>query len=302
MTGVISGFEAKARDKDQKHREQLDAEVERRKAQEHNPAKGENVWFSRRIHDGHLHHWAMFVYGKKYELRLPTREKYKDMLPKGQLVGSAVPSFKYEARIVPWSLRDEVMQIRDASIDEEGKPHALDYYICQIGWTRLSEEEVDFQCKAVGSSFGLYVLGFNDCQTFLKQFAKMIIEEPEGCALDYHWFADNIETPYHKLQEIAPDENIKAFQLHLQIAMFGAIVATTGAVVVTVYEPEKPMQAVPQRRPDQAGNGAGASGASGPSQSTAPRGGQQNVSTSGKGTKDDADDGDCCDGGCCCGC
>jgi hypothetical protein len=263
MAGILSEFEAKARAKDEEHRRKLEEEIRRRKAQEQDSSKGENVWFSRRIIDGHLYHWAIFTYGKKYELRLPSREKYKDMLPNGRLVGSVVPSFKYKASIVPWSLKDEMLQVRDASLTAEGKPYAQDYYICQIGWTTLSESDVDAQCEAASSSFGIYVLGFNDCQSFLKRFARMIIHQPEGCALDYHWFADNVETQYHRLQEIAPDENIRAYQRHLQMTIAGVVGGATGGTVI-VYEQQQPMQAVPQGRGDNTARaGGGTSGAQG---------------------------------------
>lgn len=295
MASIVTGFEAKARAKDEEHRRKVEEEVQRRRAQEQDSSKGENVWFSRRINDGHLYHWAIFTHGKKYELRLPSREKYKDMLPKGRLVGSVVPTFKYEARIAPWSLKDEMMQLRDESLAVQGKPHAQDYYICQIGWTTLTESAVDAECKAASSSFGMYVLGFNDCQSFLKRFASKIIQLPEGCALDYGWFAENIETPYHRLQEIAPDENMKAYQRYLQMSMGAMVGGTTGGAYV-VYEREKPMEAT-----QQGGSTASrADGNTGAPQSGPPKGGQQKSG----GTSNSKDGGDCCsgDGDDCCSC
>ncbi|EPE36376.1 hypothetical protein GLAREA_05714 [Glarea lozoyensis ATCC 20868] len=305
MPSILTGFEAKARAKDEEHRRKLEEEVQRRKAQEQDSSKGENVWFSRRIHDGHLYHWAIFTYGKKYELRLPSREKYKDMLPNGRLVGSVVPSFKYQANIVPWSLEDEMMQVRDASLTAEGKPHVQDYYVCQIGWTTLSERDVDAQCEAAISAFGIYVLGFNDCQSFLKRFVRMIIHQPEGCALDYHWFADNVETQYLKLQEIAPDENIRAYQLHLQMTLVGVIGGAAGGTVI-VYEQQKPMEAVPQG----GGSNNHSGGASGNAHSGAGSSGNNKTSNvggfsaaqgggSGGGNKTGSGGGD---GGCDCSC
>ena len=133
---AIYNLEAKALAKDEAHRKRIEVEVELRKAQEQDRSRGENVWFSRRIRDGHLYHWALFVYGKKYELRLPSRQKYKN-LPKGHLVGSLAPSVDYEINVAPWSMQDEMMRLRQESLDSQGKPHAQDYYICQIGWTEF---------------------------------------------------------------------------------------------------------------------------------------------------------------------
>ncbi|KAF5985794.1 hypothetical protein FCOIX_1909 [Fusarium coicis] len=240
---VIHTLEAKALAKDEAHRKKLDEEVERRKAQEQDKSRGENVWFSRRIKDGHLYHWALFVYGKKYELRLPSRQKYKD-LPKGHLVGSLVPSIDYESKIAPWSMQEEMMRLRQESLDSEGKPYAQDYYICQVGWTKLSEERVDEECEATHKSFGIYVLGFNDCQSFLRQFAKRIIKQPEDCALDFPWFEKNTQTSYHELQLIPADENIKAFQFYMRTALYGSVGATVGGVGATnedQYQPQEPM-------------------------------------------------------------
>ncbi|KAG5788391.1 hypothetical protein H9Q69_012536 [Fusarium xylarioides] len=240
---VIHTLEAKALAKDEAHRKRLEEEVERRKAQEQDKSRGENVWFSRRIKDGHLYHWALFAYGKKYELRLPSRQNFKS-LPKGHLVGSLVPSIDYESKIAPWSMQEEMMRLRQESLDSEGKPYAQDYYICQIGWTKLSEERVDEECEAAHKSFGVYVLGFNDCQSFLRQFAKRIIKQPEDCALDFWWFEKNVQTPYHELQLIPADENIKAFQFYMRTALYGSAGATVGAAGATYenqYQPQEPM-------------------------------------------------------------
>lgn len=246
----LKTLEAKARAKDEAHKQKVDAEIELRKAQELDRSKGENVWFSRRIKDGHLHHWALFTYGKKYELRLPSREKYKDMLPNGRFVGSVVPSLQYEAKISPWSLKNEMMRLREETLSNDGKPHAQDYYLCQIGWTKLTERQVDEACEATQASFGVYVLGFNDCQTFLKQFAKRIIKEPEDCAVDYPWLAENVDTAYHKLQLIPPNKHIKAYQFYLQATILGAGATTAGVAYSTVtnesYTSEKPMEATPK--------------------------------------------------------
>lgn len=233
MAGIRT-LEARAHAKDEAHRKKLEKEVERRKAQEQDKNRGENVWFSRRIKSGHLYHWALFVYGKKYELRLPSRQKFKS-LPNGHFVGSLVPSVDYEIQIAPWSLQEEMMRLRQESLDREGKPHAQDYYICQIGWTKLSEKEVDEQCETAQKSFGVYVLGFNDCQTFLRQFARRIIKQPEDCAVDFSWFEKNIQTPYHQLQLVPADENIKAFQFYIQTALYSSAGAISGAAVMT-YE------------------------------------------------------------------
>lgn len=240
---VIHTLEAKALAKDEAHRKRLEEEVERRKAQEQDRSRGENVWFSRRIKDGHLYHWALFVYGKKYELRLPSRQKYKS-LPKGHLVGSLVPSIDYESKIALWSMQDEMMRLRQESLDSEGKPYAQDYYICQIGWTKMSEKRVDEECQAAHKSFGVYVLGFNDCQSFLRQFAKRIIKQPEDCALDFPWFENNTQTAYHELQLIPPDENIKAFQFYMRTALYstaGATVVGAGSAYEHQYQSQEPM-------------------------------------------------------------
>ncbi|KAF5718827.1 hypothetical protein FMUND_4995 [Fusarium mundagurra] len=218
-------------------------EVERRKEQEQeqDKSRGENVWFSRRIKDGHLYHGALFVYGKKDELRLPSRQKYKS-LPKEHL--SVVPSVDYESNIAPWSMQQELMRLQQESLDSEIKPYAQDYYICQIGWTKLSEKRVDEKCEAAHKSFGVYVLGFNDFQSFLRQFTKRIIKQPEDCALDFPWFEKNTQTPYHELQLIHADENIKAFQFYMRTASYGSVGTTVGVAGATYehqYQPQEPM-------------------------------------------------------------
>lgn len=209
----------KAEEKDAEHKRKLDEQVNRRKAQENDTSRGEPVWFSSWINNGILHHWVLILYGKKYELRLPSREKYKETLPDAFV--AALPSIKFETKIQPWTKQQEAMKVREESIQVEGKPYAGKYYLCQIGWTTFTEAEVDAACHRIFKEFGVYVMGLHDCQTFLKDFAAVIIK-PENQALDYDWFMTNVRTPYHKLQEIDADENIKNFTLYLQgLYLFG---------------------------------------------------------------------------------
>jgi len=231
---VLTKLEEWNKAKDKEYQNQLYTQVQQRKAQEKDHSKGEVVWFSRRIKDGHLHHWALIVYGKKYELRLPTRQKYNNLLPTptGKLVASIVPTWNFETNITPWSVYQEMMQIREENIATRGKPHAKNYYICQIGWTSLTEAEVDVACFATQASFGVYMLGWNDCQTFLRNFAAQIIRpELNQCALDFDWFNENVVTEYHKLQALEPNENIKAFQRSMEAALLGGSVAAGEQVV-----------------------------------------------------------------------
>lgn len=236
---VVGALQERALAKDRQHKERLDHEVELRRKQEQDKTKGESVWFSRRIIDGHLHHWALFVYSKKYELRLPTREMSK-LLPHGGFFKSVVPTVNFEAKISPWTLENQVMDIREKSLAGRGTPQAADYYVCQIGWTLLSAAQVDAECMATQKAFGLYVLGFSDCQTFLKQLARRIILQPDGRALDYDWFAHNTETSYHKLQQISPDANIQKFQNHLIVTFTGAGLAAAAGVAHVAVETDEP--------------------------------------------------------------
>ncbi|KAI9147657.1 hypothetical protein HJFPF1_12687 [Paramyrothecium foliicola] len=208
----------------------LSEQVEQRRRQELDRSRGEPVWFSRRILNGHLLHWALFTYGKKYELRLPSKDTLRS-------VGSNAPALQYEVKIAPWSVKDEMTRQK-----QESQPQApQDYYICQIGWTKLAEKQIEKACADIRASFVLPVLGFKDSQAFLKRFSKQIIKEPEDCALDYPWFATNVETSSHELQLVQADEDIMAYQTYKQTAIYEAASAAT-----VPYQREKPMETAPQ--------------------------------------------------------
>ncbi|OLN96310.1 hypothetical protein CCHL11_04420 [Colletotrichum chlorophyti] len=217
--------------------------IQQRKAQEEDKSKGEPVWFSRQIEDGHLHRWAILTIEKKYELQLPSTDMSKGVLSKYKFDGSAAPSLEYETRIAAWSLTDEMMEVRQQNHLTAGKEHARDYYICQIGWTTLTEEQVDTECKAANAAFGVASLSFSDCQGFLKYFANRIIKSPEGHALDYGWFVENTGKPYHRLREMKPEAYAREYQFWLESAVCVTAGVAVAGLASSAYYSQPPMAA-----------------------------------------------------------
>jgi hypothetical protein len=114
---------------------------------------------------------------------------------------------------VKWDKEGELMDKREKYLEREDKPYADGYYVCWIGWTNNTHEEVNRAFEDAKQVFGLYSL-FNNCQHFLKQFAAKIID-PRYRAADYGWFKDNVESEYQKLLKLPPTQEIVDFQLKM---------------------------------------------------------------------------------------
>jgi len=202
----------KARRQEEEQRRKTEEGVQLRKKQGQDSATGEQVWYSRRVEDGCQLHWAIITHGNRYILWLPdgipSREKVPD--------STFEPPREYEAKVVPWSLKEERNRLRTLELTKSrDKGRTQDYTVCQIGWTTLTKEEVNAEWEAARKALAVDALGFDDCRNLLKNFA-CIIKKPGGCALDYDWFAESLEMPSHRLHEITPEKAIKAFQHTLQ--------------------------------------------------------------------------------------
>lgn len=169
-----------------------------RKGQEEDTSKGERVWFSRCILNGRLKHWVLLTHGMKYELRRrdhvgkdspDTNTNNQDVENKGE----------YICNIKPYTIDQEK---RDISLTQLLIPDVDGYYICLVGWTRLTEPQVNTIANTVLSSFRRYSLLRNNCQDFLRQLAERILIGPK--AADFDWFMSNTKTKYQKDQWLKP--------------------------------------------------------------------------------------------------
>ncbi|KXH63216.1 hypothetical protein CSAL01_06369 [Colletotrichum salicis] len=138
---------------------------------------------------------AIITHGQKYELRRPNGNVPKDKLQESEKTSSFEPPRVYEARVVSWSLKEEMNKLRALKLSTPAKGyHTRDYTICQIGWTTLTKDEVNTEWAAARSFIAAKDLGYDDCRELLKRFGG-IIKKPDGCALDYDWFTESLETP-----------------------------------------------------------------------------------------------------------
>jgi hypothetical protein len=169
-----------------------------RQAQEHDTAKGEQVWFSRCILNGRLQHWVLMTHGMKYELRRREHVEGESagQEPKGK---TGDGDGAYVCNIKPYTIDQER---RDLSLTKLLTPEVDGYYICLIGWTRLSQAQTAEIAQTVLSSFGKYSLLRNNCQDFLRQLAEKILISPK--AADFDWFMSNTKTKYQKDQWLKP--------------------------------------------------------------------------------------------------
>ena len=163
----------------------MQPDVDRRLREEEDHEKGQQVWFSRYIHNGRLRHWVLMTHGNKYELR------------RGDNVGDQT-ELKFTYHVAPFTIDEEK---RKAALAESGLPDVDGFYVCLIGWTTKTKEEVDLACKSVSQQFGEYNLLWKNCQHFLRMLADQILVTK---AADFPWFYSNTESRYQKTQHLLP--------------------------------------------------------------------------------------------------
>ncbi|ETS78721.1 hypothetical protein PFICI_08574 [Pestalotiopsis fici W106-1] len=163
------------------YQNRLQAEVEKRNIEERDTTKGTPVWFSRHIYHGALQHWVMYINETKYELRRDIESG----------------TYRHNIQNVDWDIKREK---REAALQKKQIPDVDGFYICLIGWTRLSEDVLEEKCRTLmQNEFDEYNLFWNNCQHFLKQFADKIISTK---ALDWAWFRENTKTEYQNCQQL----------------------------------------------------------------------------------------------------
>ena len=163
----------------------MQPDVDRRLREEEDHEKGEQVWFSRYIHNGRLRHWVLMTHSSKYELR------------RSENVGDET-ALKFTYHVAPFTIDEEK---RKAALAENALPDIDGFYVCLIGWTTKTKEEVDLACKSVSQEFGEYNLLWKNCQHFLRRLADRIIVTK---AADFPWFYSNTESRYQKTQHLMP--------------------------------------------------------------------------------------------------
>lgn len=169
----------------------MQPDVQRRLREEEDHTKGQQIWFSRYIYNGRLRHWVLMTHGNKYELRRSENvgKEIREERP-GEM------DFTYH--VTPCTIDEEK---RKAALAESSLPDVDGFYVCLIGWTTKTKEEVNLACESVFQSFGEYHLLWRNCQDFLRQLAAQILVTK---AADYPWFISNTKTRYQKTQSLMP--------------------------------------------------------------------------------------------------
>ena len=182
----------------------MQPDVERRLREEEDHTKGQQVWFSRYILHGRLRHWVLMTHGNKYELR---RKENIGEESEGEHAGD----LEFTYHVTPFTIDEEK---RKAALAESSLPNVDGFYVCLIGWTSKTKEEVDRACTSVFQQFGEYRLLWRNCQDFLRLLAEQIIVAK---AADYPWFNSNTKTRYQKTQSLMPPP--LEFLLKMQLQM-----------------------------------------------------------------------------------
>ncbi|GKT81418.1 hypothetical protein ColTof4_13841 [Colletotrichum tofieldiae] len=100
------------------------------------------------------------------------------------------------------SLNGYEYSIKAGTVDEERRRLAISnihqpivdgFYFTMIGWTTKTKEDVDQVCKSTMESFGGHNLMLNNCQHFLRNFAKDVVTEKGP---DWAWFVESTLSSY----------------------------------------------------------------------------------------------------------
>lgn len=188
----------------------MQPDVQRRLREEEDHAKGQQVWFSRYIYNGRLRHWVLMTHGNKYELR-----RSDNISDENAEERPGESSFTYH--VTPFTVDEEK---RKAALAESSLPDVDGFYVCLIGWSTKTKDEVDLACRSVFESFGTYHLLWKNCQDFLRMLAEQILV---AHAADYPWFKSNSKTRYQKTQSLMPPP--LEFLLKMQMQMTAQVQA-----------------------------------------------------------------------------
>ncbi|KAJ4210750.1 hypothetical protein NW759_013054 [Fusarium solani] len=150
------------------------SDQESRDSSESKP-KGEPVWLLRHIdYEGDPRQWALYMFGRVYELRVVRNAPFRY---------SIICSPRFEAHVtdgVRLYPRTGFHHMSPERPRVGGTPelHMTYYlagcYICMIGRTRLTPDEVQQAFSRVKDDFGVFIATFL-CQSFLDRFLKKII-------------------------------------------------------------------------------------------------------------------------------
>ncbi|KDN71190.1 hypothetical protein CSUB01_10305 [Colletotrichum sublineola] len=146
--------------------------------------RGERIWLS---HNGIFYHWVIITHGFKYEIRRGNNNgasKLKQWMIKIGL------GDEYYLSIEPATVSEERRQM---AITDHHEPIVGEHFLSMIGWTSKSRQEVDAAGRAVEKEFGTYSYVYNNCQDFLRRFAKKIITQK---ADDWKWFFEGALSRY----------------------------------------------------------------------------------------------------------
>jgi hypothetical protein len=144
--------------------------------------RGEPVWFSSHISHGQLRHWVLLIHDCKYEVhrvrynRITNTQVGPELETNGEgWARVGVGAGQYEYRITPCRIDNERVL---AAITKFSNPKAITGFTSGLlGWTHMSKYEIDTIWASMLDNFGIYDILWNNCQHFLRNFAKMIIHE-----------------------------------------------------------------------------------------------------------------------------
>ena len=174
----------------------LSSQISLRVEQEQDGTRGSKVWFSRHIQRGRFKHWILIIDDVKYELRQNNTTK------------------AYYVNIASCPLDAER---RNAALEKVKFPEYDGHYVCLIGWTRRTQEELQSIAHQVGDNWD-YSRMTNNCQHYLQLFSDRILENEK--AADYSWFRENTRTEYQNSRTPPPTpEELRAMQAGQQQAL-----------------------------------------------------------------------------------
>ncbi|RSL80136.1 hypothetical protein BHE90_010601 [Fusarium euwallaceae] len=137
--------------------------------------QGEPVWLLRHIDDeGNPRQWALYMFGKIFELRVVRNAPFPYAI-------NCSPRFEAHVtdgvRLYPRTGFHHMAPERPCvggTPESHLAYHLAGCYICMVGGTRLTPDQVQQAFRSVRDDFGVFIATFL-CQSFLDKFLKEII-------------------------------------------------------------------------------------------------------------------------------
>ncbi|KAJ8609981.1 hypothetical protein MRB53_038821 [Persea americana] len=111
--------------------------------------------------------------------------------------GRRVCAQDYTYNVSECTIEQERVYARE--LQQESTSYDQQYYVCMIGWTKHTQQQIDEIVATLHPQYGSQTLPANNAHQFFSGLAGRIVDKK---ALDWGWFSDNVRYPVTSQQTL----------------------------------------------------------------------------------------------------